>query len=70
MTSYIQNTEIHQWIRQLIPAQREEGKVLLVLKCFSQKVERKKIVKYLLENSHRKSWEANLGTIVCKNRMS
>jgi hypothetical protein len=57
-------------MRQLIPAQRETGKVLLVLKSFSQRVERKKIVKDLLENSHRKTWETNLGTIVCKNRMS
>jgi hypothetical protein len=71
MTSYIQNLEIHNGIQQLIPTRRETGKELLVLKSISQIVERKKIfVKDLLKNSHIGAQEANLGAIVCKNRMS
>jgi len=70
MTSYIQNLQIHKGIQQLIPTRRETGKELLVLKSISQIVERKKIFKDLLENSHIGAQEANLGTMVCKNRMS
>jgi hypothetical protein len=71
MTSYIQNLEIHKGIQQLIPSRRETGKILLVLKSISKTVDRNKLfVKDLLENSHIGAQEANLGTKVCKNRMS
>jgi len=69
--TYIQKLQIYKGIQQLIPARRETGKVLFVLKSCSQIVKRKKIfVNVLLENRLRKTWEANLGTIVCKNGMS
>lgn len=71
MTSYIQNLVSHNGIQQLIPTRRETGKELLILKSISQIMERKKVVvKDLLENIHTAAQEANLGTMICKNRMS